>query len=182
MGDFSFNRQINYMEYRVIVSGWRYWPRSHAWVIQASLEMMLLNLISSNDDDMVINMCVVEGECPYGGVDLFAKNWALSAQQRYRGRDRIRVYPEEHPADWISFGKGAGPKRNQKMVDAGANFALVFPHSSSRGTTGCLEMLIKADIPVEVIQFHPLVFKNVHDKAAAAGINNFTEIGSISCS
>lgn len=56
---------------------------------------------------------------------------------------------EVHEADWETYGKGAGPYRNQKMVDLGAEQCVAFVLlGSSRGTQDCMERARNAGIPV----------------------------------
>lgn len=57
---------------------------------------------------------------------------------------------EPHPADWDRFGRGAGHKRNQEMVDLGADLCLAFPMPGSRGTWDCVRRARLASIPVRV--------------------------------
>lgn len=64
---------------------------------------------------------------------------------------------EVHYANWHEYGRAAGPKRNQAMVDSGADFALAFPYEGSRGTRGCVSLARKAGIKVymfEVLDNH----------------------------
>lgn len=62
----------------------------------------------------------------------------------------IGLTVEAHFADWRDGGLSAGPKRNQEMVDAGANFCLAVHHAIawSKGTRDCVSRCIKAKIPV----------------------------------
>jgi hypothetical protein len=69
---------------------------------------------------------------------MVAKNWA----------ELHGIQTEPHPADWNKFGLGAGPRRNQEMVDAGADVVFAFPAGKSIGTRGCIKMAQKANIPV----------------------------------
>ncbi|MGX6605635.1 SLOG family protein [Micromonosporaceae bacterium Da 78-11] len=84
---------------------------------------------------------VIEGECPYGGVDLAGRRWA----EQTPGADF-----EPHPADWGRHGSSAGPRRNQQMVDAGAHLCLAFPDVQSRGTWDCAKKAANAGILVRV--------------------------------
>jgi hypothetical protein len=86
---------------------------------------------------------VVHGHCPTG-ADHFADEWATQCVDP-------DVMVERHPADW-SRGKKAGPERNQRMVDAGADVCLAFPLPTSRGTWHCMRAAERAGIPVQVIQ------------------------------
>lgn len=61
---------------------------------------------------------------------------------------------ETYSADWVRYGRGAGPKRNQVMLDSGVDLILAF-HSdlaNSKGTADMVRRARKAGIPVEVIE------------------------------
>lgn len=58
---------------------------------------------------------------------------------------------ESYPADW-SIGKAAGPLRNQKMVNTGANVCIAFPEEGSRGTYDCTRRASNAGIPLIVVK------------------------------
>lgn len=62
---------------------------------------------------------------------------------------------ERHPADWDAYGNAAGPKRNAKMVAAGADICLAFPCPQSRGTWDCARRAAEAGIPVRVYGVKP---------------------------
>ena len=58
-------------------------------------------------------------------------------------------------AEWERYGRGAGPIRNQRMVDEGAPELVIAFHSDieeSRGTADMVRRAIQAGIPTEVIQ------------------------------
>lgn len=88
-----------------------------------------------------IKVIVVEGECPYGGVDRVGRRWAEAT---------AGAEPEPHPADWSRHGKAAGMIRNGEMVEQGARICLAFPAVTSRGTWDCLQKAAKAGIPGRV--------------------------------
>lgn len=75
------------------------------------------------------------------GADEAARTWAVSNG----------VNLTVHKADWNAYGRSAGPRRNQEMVDAGADLCLAFPMSGSRGTWDCVNRAKKAGIVVTVI-------------------------------
>lgn len=88
------------------------------------------------------SLIVVQGECPYGGVDLVAKRWAEATDG---------VTDEPHSAAWEQLGKAAGPTRNSEMVRAGADLVLAFPTKGSRGTWDCLQKAVNAGIPPRLL-------------------------------
>jgi len=68
------------------------------------------------------------------GADTLADEWA-----QFRG-----VSTCVHHADWKGRGPGAGPYRNQNMVDHGADFAIAFP--GGKGTKDCVFRIRRANI------------------------------------
>lgn len=93
-------------------------------------------------------MHVLEGECPAGGVDLYARHCAYEAGFRLR----------PHPADWKGLGKRAGNLRNTTMVEVVAHgiargeggVCLAFPTPASRGTVDCYRKAVEAGIETHV--------------------------------
>jgi hypothetical protein len=57
---------------------------------------------------------------------------------------------EVHYPSWNTYGRKAGPLRNQRMVDLGASICLAFIQDESRGATDCLKRAEKAGILVMV--------------------------------
>jgi hypothetical protein len=57
---------------------------------------------------------------------------------------------EPYTANWKKQHKAAGPIRNQRMVDSGADICLAFLHEGSIGTADCIRKAEKAGIPVEI--------------------------------
>lgn len=57
---------------------------------------------------------------------------------------------EVHPADWAKHSRAAGPIRNQRLVDFGADVVLAFPATNqpSVGTRDCVQRARAAHIPV----------------------------------
>lgn len=89
-------------------------------------------------------LIVVHGGAP--GADRLAKHWAIW-QRLMLHRP---VFDEEHCADWERHGRSAGPRRNQQMVDLGADVCVAFPGPDSRGTWDCVRRARAAGI--EVVQ------------------------------
>lgn len=57
---------------------------------------------------------------------------------------------EDHPADWDTHGRAAGPIRNQQMADSGADVCLAFP--GGRGTADMVRRAEAAGIPVRRVE------------------------------
>lgn len=53
---------------------------------------------------------------------------------------------EPHNADWGRYGKGAGPKRNQEMVDSGLDLLIAFP--GGKGTADMVRRAEKAGVNI----------------------------------
>jgi hypothetical protein len=113
---------------------------------------------------------VRHGDCPTG-ADQLASTWV-------RTNGDWDTYEVPHPADWdncsLSCPSGhrrmkkpgdtvhpglledycpsAGPRRNRKMAQAGADLCLAFPLGKSYGTWNCVTECKKAGIPVKVIK------------------------------
>lgn len=85
---------------------------------------------------------VIEGEAP--GADTLAR---LAAEQL-----GIPVLP--FPADWDRYGRGAGPLRNQQMLDEGRpDLVLAFTEdlNSSRGTADMVAHARLAGVRVRLV-------------------------------
>jgi hypothetical protein len=62
--------------------------------------------------------------------------------------EKLGMQIEAYPADWATFGKAAGPRRNAVMVASGADAVLAFPLGRSPGTRHCMRLAEKAGIRV----------------------------------
>lgn len=77
-----------------------------------------------------------------------------------RGADTLgRRYAEEHnipvlsfPADWKTYGKSAGYRRNKQMAEA-ADALVAFWDGKSRGTKNMIDLAHEAKIPVRVVRY-----------------------------
>jgi hypothetical protein len=115
---------------RILITGSRDWADMTLimWALSWAWKSAF-NAVDSSD------MVLVSGACPTGADSMCAQiahTWGWTIEQ--------------HPADW-SLGKWAGPKRNQEMVDAGAEICLAFIRNNSRGATGTAAMAEAAGIP-----------------------------------
>jgi len=81
-----------------------------------------------------LDVVVVTGGCT--GADIMAEAWA----------DERGLTVEKHLADWHRHGRAAGPFRNQKMLDLGADYVVAFP--GGRGTADMVRRAEGAGVPV----------------------------------
>ena len=76
------------------------------------------------------------------GADSLARDWCFA-------RDGVEI--EQYPADWKTYGKAAGPIRNQQMIDEGRpDLVLAFP--GGRGTADMVKKAKAANIPVTEVK------------------------------
>jgi hypothetical protein len=99
---------------------------------------VLDNFLQNNNIDVLI-----EGEAK--GADSMAREWAED-----RGIPVMKF-----PANWMKYGRAAGPLRNKQMLNDGKpHYAFAFydrPRAESRGTANMVGQLKAAGIPVEEI-------------------------------
>lgn len=127
---------------RVLVTGWRFWPRQEAFRVHDALVWAVTVFLPFSR-----HLVVVDGACPYGGVDLYAHEWATG-----RPDTSSRRYPAK-----VVNGKLLGPQRNAEMVAQGADVCLGFPELEQEqprgGTWDCIRKARKAGIPTFVIPY-----------------------------
>lgn len=73
--------------------------------------------------------------------------------QLIAGRD-LACDLELHPANWKRYGHAAGMIRNAKMVARKPDWCLAFIHNGSPGSTGCLNLVVKAGIKRRVYRIN----------------------------
>lgn len=112
---------------RVIVTGSRSWPEDDQVLPETIAHLWLRFPLA----------VLVHGGCPRGADRQAGRIWA-----------KLGGTVEVHKAEWGRYGKPAGYRRNQEMVDAGANLCLAFILDSSPGATHCASRAEVAGIPV----------------------------------
>lgn len=143
-------------EVRVLVTGSRSWTDEQA-VTDALLDTWhdITQSISTPT-----RMIVVHGDCPTG-ADAMCKQWATDNG----------LINEPHAADWSApcsescppthrktsakhgeYCPWAGHRRNQFMVDIGADLVLAFHRDNSRGTADCISRAKRAGLPVRILE------------------------------
>lgn len=105
------------------------------------LEQTLYEFNKEHDIRVLISGCAP-------GIDSLAIQWAMYNKT---WDDRF-ILIEKYPADWKQYGKGAGPIRNQQMLDEGKpDHVIAFLAPNSRGTANMINRTKQANIPVEII-------------------------------
>jgi hypothetical protein len=138
--------------YRILITGSR--DSRDPRPVHRALDIRLAALLPGQ------HLVIVHGACQdrrgrLRGVDAYADAWARRAQ---RAGHPVDIEP--HPAEDFGPWPACGPRRNQHMVNCGADEALAFigPCTSSRcrrtdphgshGATGCADMAQAAGITV----------------------------------
>lgn len=89
-----------------------------------------------NQDEMFY---IISGMAP--GADSAAVVWATKLERV----DGARVVLEPFPAKWEVYGRAAGPKRNQEMLDKGKpDLVLAFVHKPLSETKGTKDMVTRS--------------------------------------
>jgi hypothetical protein len=120
---------VSTVPFRVLVTG------SRTWTDWASLSTALSDLRVEHGRCLV----VVHGACSEG-ADHLADLWARSTGTRV----------QRFPANWIRYGRAAGPIRNAAMVNTRPNLCLAFVRNQSPGTTDCVDRVHAVGIPVRI--------------------------------
>ncbi|MGW6741698.1 DUF2493 domain-containing protein [Streptomyces sp. NPDC055025] len=113
--------------YRILVTGSRDWDNYD--LVRDSLTMAIYQNVPA---------IIVHGACP-SGADAIASWWI----RRYRF---LGLTEERHPADWKQYGRAAGPRRNEHMVQLGADLCLAFIKNGSRGASHTAALAEQAGI------------------------------------
>jgi hypothetical protein len=112
--------------YRVLVTGSRTWDDAG----------VTAGVLATHYRDGAV---LVSGACPRGADALAEEYWGLLGGKI-----------ERHPADWSTYGKRAGFRRNAEMVNAGADLCVAFIRDHSRGASHCAGLARAAGIPAEI--------------------------------
>lgn len=130
-------------ELYVIVTGSRTLPKRDMVRVHALLDEFVRDCIHGDDPSVTL----MHGACPTG-LDSFADYWA------HANEHNIKPFAP----DWNTYGKGAGPRRNQEMIDAGRAlldagkevWVIGFPGGD--GTVDCWKRAVRAKMyRVEVL-------------------------------
>lgn len=135
-------RNPNRRTLRVLVTG------SRTWTSADCISMALHDIAAyarAHDRLMVL----MHGDCP-SGADNIAKLWVMG-QNMMAEEDGVArpVREDAYPAAWHN-GRTAGIRRNEAMVEAGADVCLAFICDNSRGATHCSNLARSRGIPTVV--------------------------------
>lgn len=122
----------------MIVTGSRDWPFEDT--VHRALDGALEHAIECRR-----HLLVRVGDC-WTGADRYAQRWV--DRQIHDGKHVLGMI---YKADWEGEEKAAGPNRNRRMVEAGADLVLAFQKDKSRGTESTIQLARKAGIPVNLI-------------------------------
>jgi hypothetical protein len=154
-----------YEPLRILVTGWRHWPEEHRGVVWDALEAVRKGWLPSIRAEVKRlnreppnpirgywferSVIVRHGQCPYGGADLWADQWAV----------RFHHLADRHPMDRFYSKAGgwraAGPLRNTWMVEYGPtpDVCVAFPGPGSTGTWDCIRKAARKGIEVVIVGF-----------------------------
>ena len=73
--------------------------------------------------------------------------------ERYAEENGFAV--EKYPADWKTYGRSAGPRRNKQMAEV-SDLVICFWDEKSKGTKSMIEYAIKYNKTVKIKKIKPL--------------------------
>ena len=114
----------------IIIAGSRKIGKEHKKYVFSLLDSIFEKLSIPKEEKIAI----FSGKC-YGMDEL---GEAYATQNSWEIRDFF--------ADWKVLGKAAGPTRNQKMIDSGANFLICFYLEDSKGSKDIIARAKKKNI------------------------------------
>ncbi len=115
--------------YKVVICGCRNYNDYAA--LRAFADACLVHVREQED------ICIVSGTC--AGVDRLGERYA--AERGYA--------VERHPADWVNYGRAAGPRRNREMVDC-SDCVIALWDGHSPGTKSLLEYARRCGKPLRI--------------------------------
>lgn len=122
---------------RVIIAGSRYFNDYNKML--NTLDELGIHLINTIDPIEIIS-----GHAP--GADTLGEKFA-----KYYGYP-LKIFP----ADWDTYGRAAGPIRNEQMAkyaaEADRGMLIAFPIGSSKGTRNMIKLAKQYGLEIEVIE------------------------------
>ena len=114
---------------RVVIAGCRHYKNYDE--AKPYIDFCLSNIRKEN------NIVIVSG-CASG---------ADAIGEQYAKENGFKI--EKHPADWKTYGKSAGPRRNKQMAEA-SDYVICFWDKKSRGTKSMIEYAKKYSKPIKI--------------------------------
>ena len=114
---------------RVVIAGCRYYNNYAQAKIY--IDLCLSNIRKEHD------IIIVSGGA--SGADALG--------ERYAKENGFEI--ERYPADWLKYGRSAGPRRNKQMADV-ADFVICFWNGKSKGTMSMIDYAKKSNKPVRI--------------------------------
>ena len=133
-------------QFKILVCGDRKWANIH--LIRDVLA--LYDIFTKKNKRKLI---VIEGCCR----DF--KNDNVSADRlAEKACAELGIYVEHHPAQWVVYGKAAGPIRNNEMADQEPDVVLAFHNdlANSKGTKNMVDIAKRRGLPVWISSEHRL--------------------------
>jgi hypothetical protein len=108
------------------------------------------------NDEGKIRDIIILLETIYGAENLVIIHGAAKGADSIAGSlaREYNIEVEEYPADWLRYGRAAGPIRNKQMLDEGKpNYVYAFHENiwDSKGTRSMIGLAKKYNIPYTVI-------------------------------
>ena len=125
---------------KVLVCGDRNWTdRKRVFVV---LSHVYAGWLATKEEGETFT--IIEGQCR--GADKIGGEWAEMMKKRGVIHDPV-------PAQWDRYGRGAGPKRNQEMLDRNPDLVVAFHDAitESRGTKDMVGRAEKAGVKTWLI-------------------------------
>lgn len=129
---------------RILITGSRDWDLFES--ISTRISEAILEWVNDHpglERGPIDWVTIVHGNCPKG-ADALADHFAINL---------LRVNVERFDADWRSFGKSAGFRRNRRMVDTYPDVCLAFIRNRSNGATNCRDLAKAKGIPTETFLY-----------------------------
>lgn len=132
---------------RILITGSRNWDLMES--ISARITEAIIDYVKDNPhlkSRPIDWVTIVHGDCPFGAdylADKFARHVLKLPDSNI----------ERYPADWSTFGKTAGFRRNRRMVNSMPTMCLAFIRDNSNGATNCRDLADKAGIPTETFRY-----------------------------
>jgi hypothetical protein len=101
------------------------------WIEKEYLSNINSKIYALSNNKTSSNICLVHGAC--SGVDTYASRVARE----------LKWSIQACPAQWSKYGKSAGPRRNQEMIDTyRPHVTLAFPSPGSKGTLDAITRIL----------------------------------------